>query len=291
MGSSLSNMDQFNDDEVKLQKDPNVLYMIIVRHGMSYNNYMKQTSCLGFHRSASHIGWTMYKRHCDAPLTLPGRHQARTIGNVLASDVSGIYRKAIFSSQMERAIETALELNAGLRKVDKTYKNTIVPVPFFQEVTANLCISQPSEQRFKVHTDRTRTRVKNSFDATIWKKSTDSSGFDSLQSNFKKITLPWIKRQVGHKWAVLVGHGKHIRMMLNLICKISNAEPIFVMYNLKTMQFEYIWQMPMHVENVIISHNEVLALDDKAEVCNLYSDVCTDVEYQYPIFKPKPSKT
>lgn len=285
MGNSNS---QVFDNSVKTQNDDNILYMILVRHGLSYNNYLKDASLCGMLKSASHIGLTTFEKHCAADLTLPGRVQARAIGQVFASDVSDIYRKAVFCSQMERAIETAAEANVGMRKVDKAYGNSIVPVPYFYEVNPNVCITPPSTEMFADCAKRTGTVLKDEFPIQTWHDSIQSHGFETLQSKFKETSLPFIKRQVGNKWAIVVGHGRHIRKMLGWWHILLNTEPVFVAYNVSTQKLEHIWCMQMHTEYVTIPRDCVLTVKDHAEASAKYKHVCdSDSKYRYHKFIPR----
>lgn len=261
------------------------LNMIFVRHGLSYNNYLKATSLMMCLQRCP-FGWTFYEKHCDAPLTLPGRKQARSVGKILARE-RNLYRGAVFCSQMERTVETAMELNAGAREVDSSFGNSVVPVPFFQEVSRNLCVSTPTEQRFRSHANRTRTKLVDRFRAPDWIKSKESSGFYQVNPLFESHTLPLLKRMVGNKTAVVVGHGQHIRRMLNLGDRLKNSEGVRVTYNLSSQKVERIERVDWSPRMEHTPRSEVLARDSSRErIENLYIDTCrSDLSYSYPVFE------
>lgn len=77
--------------------------------------------------------------------------------------------------------------------------------------------------------------------------------------------------------------------MLDSTYRMLNYEPVFVTYNLKTQEFECMWQMPLYVEDITISRDKVLPPDDNVEASELYSDVTNaELNYIYHIFKAKP---
>lgn len=295
-------------DDVPLagKEEGDALRLILVRHGLSYNNYMKAESlmgCLPLHRSVrpTCTGWTFHERHGDAELTLPGRHQARHIGRVLGAMVmegkaGDVHTGCVFCSQMARAMESAMEISAGLREatggedLPEGAGAAVVPIPYFSEITSGTRVQTPSTERFAESARRTRCHMVDRFSPGTWRASNGTTGFHDLQRSLKDISLPEIKRIVGDKAAILVGHGKHMRAMLGLHCaSLQNAEPLTATYRLGTQTFEGVRRLPLRTSTRRMTCNEVMAEGDREAAAARYDGPCDPRRvYTYTVYEPLP---
>lgn len=215
--------------------------MLFVRHGLSQNNVMGQVGTVGY--GVSGCSLVKLPRHCDAPLTLPGRHQATSVGELLGEQAAALdlYQRQIFCSDMARAIGTAGYMTIGWRHESPQSPKTVVPLPFFAEMSSSgNCVVRHQDEHLEQAWGCTVDY--SSWEDATWKQSHRCAGnFGKSVRQLHTEVLPWLHTRVhshaGGKVPVVVCHGRYIRHLLGMWGRLANTQPVLATYDLGARRF------------------------------------------------------
>ena len=189
-----------------------------MRHAESVNN-MRQ-------RKAAIPG--VFTRVPDPPLTPRGREQAeaaaRRVGPLLAPHPAAV---EIYTSDMTRAIETALHLARGLRREIPGMRVCVVPLPFFNEMGSDTVVQEPDQSRFAATARECGAVLDTSLWRSSWKESREVAGeYEACLPLFLGRVLPWLRRRCAESGRVplLIGHGQYMRTMLGVWRRFGNTD-------------------------------------------------------------------
>ena len=244
--------------------------ILFVRHGLSQNNVMKLISKTGYTWSGCRI--VSLPHHCDAPLTLAGRHQATKIGELLSeySSKLDLYDRQIFCSDMARAIGTAGYMTIGWRRGSTQSPRSVIPLPFFAEMSASgNCTNQCTEEHLR---DAWHCNVDPaSWDDDTWKRSHECAGdFKTSAEQWHADVIPWLHTRVhSHatgKVPVVVCHGRYIRQLLGMWSRLVNTQPVLATYDCTQRKFVDFEVLQPTRRQCVAKGSELLAKMDRKKL-------------------------
>lgn len=197
---------------------------LLMRHAESVNN-MRQ-------REALFPG--AFARVPDPPLTALGERQAQAAAaRVIAPQLRPPSGPApatveIFTSDMSRAIQTALHVAKGLAAELPSTRVCVVPVPFFSEMGSDTVVREPTAHRFAAAAAECGAHL----DASLWREAWGESralagDYAACLPLFLSRVMPWIEERCRRRRVrcpIVVGHGQFMRNMLGVWKRFRNAE-------------------------------------------------------------------
>lgn len=203
---------------------------ILMRHAESVNN-MRQ-------HDAPFPG--VFTRVPDPVLTDKGKQQAEVAAEMLARIEgmnSHLATLEIFTSDMNRTIETAMFVAKGLRRGMPATRVCVVPLPFFNEMGSDTVVSEPYWGRFSDIERECGAVLDGSLWRSSWGESREFAGnYEVCISRFLLIVLPWLEERCRRQSKlgktksgppIIVGHGQYMRHMLNVWKRFHNTEAVY----------------------------------------------------------------
>ena len=242
--------------------------ILFVRHGLSQNNLMKQIGSTGYTLDGCRL--VKLPHHCNAPLTMPGREQALAVGELLGNQANErkLYTGAIFTSDMNRAIQTAGCLSLGWRRAQPHGPRSVRVLPFFSEMGGHNCIVRRQEVQEYLQSWGCDLDY-GGFPTKQWASSQELSGdFDRSARQFRRHVLPWLRERVASNGQpaavpVVVCHGRYIRYLLGMWSRLDNTQPVLAVYDAETDSFTGYQVLAPNFEMRQTPTNQALTRHDK----------------------------
>ena len=269
--------------------------VVFVRHGLSQNNVMGQVGTIGY--GVSGCSLVKLPHHCDAPLTLPGRHQATSVGELLGQQSAALdlYHRQIFCSDMARAIGTAGYMTIGWRRESPQSPQMVVPLPFFAEMSSSgNCVVRHQDEHLQEAWGCTVDYCQ--WEDDTWKHSQRCAGdFGKSVRQWHAEVLPWLHTRVhshtGGKVPVVVCHGRYIRHMLGMWGRLANTQPVLATYDLGARRFVDFEVLQPRRQQCAAKGGELLAKSDRKRLDPVAGELLDDVpSVAYHVYPATPHK-